>query len=100
MFLFELTHRVKLKTVHLFHERIYFVPTLFFIGLQTFWIHSAPWIRTEALNQSHFVVSQRVDLLMNKQGPEMCLPLEHQNPSKTSEKMGYFDGVTVSLHIL
>ena len=35
------------------------------------------------------------------QGPEkMCLSLEHQNPSKTFEKMGYFDGVTVSLHIL
>ena len=35
------------------------------------------------------------------QGPEeMCLSLEHQNPSKTSEKMGYFDRVTVSLHIL
>ena len=35
------------------------------------------------------------------QGPEeMCLLLEHQNPSKTSEKMGYFDRVTVSLHIL
>ena len=34
------------------------------------------------------------------QGPEeMCLSLEHQNPSKTSEKMGYFDRVTVSLHI-
>ena len=35
------------------------------------------------------------------QGPEeKCLSLEHQNPSKTSEKMGYFDRVTVSLHIL
>jgi len=35
------------------------------------------------------------------QGPEeMCLSLEHQNPSKTSEKMGYFDRVTVSLHNL
>ena len=35
------------------------------------------------------------------QGPEeMCLSLEHQNPSKTSEKTGYFDRVTVSLHIL
>ena len=35
------------------------------------------------------------------QGPEeMCLSLEHQNPSKTSEKMGYFDRITVSLHIL
>ena len=34
-------------------------------------------------------------------GPEeMCVSLEHQNPSKTSEKMGYFDRVTVSLHIL
>ena len=34
------------------------------------------------------------------QGPEeMCLSLEHQNPSKTSGKMGYFDRVTVSLHI-
>ena len=38
---------------------------------------------------------------MNSQGPEeMCLSLEHQNASKTSEKMGYFDRVTVSLHIL
>ena len=39
------------------------------------------------------------------QGPEeMCLSLEHQNPSKASGKMGYFDRVddrvTVSLHIL
>ena len=35
------------------------------------------------------------------QGPEeICLSLEHQSPSKTSEKMGYFDRVTVSLHIL
>ena len=35
------------------------------------------------------------------QGPEeMCLSLEHQNPSKTSEQMGYFDRVTVLLHIL
>ena len=35
------------------------------------------------------------------QGPEkMCLLLAHQNPSKTSGKMGYFDRVTVSLHIL
>ena len=33
------------------------------------------------------------------QGPEeMCLSLENQNPSKTTEKMGYFDRVTVSLH--
>ena len=39
--------------------------------------------------------------LYEPQGPEeMCLFLEHQNPSKTSEKMGYFDRVTVSLHIL
>ena len=35
------------------------------------------------------------------QGPqEMCLLLEHQNLSNTSEKMGYFDRVTVLLHIL
>ena len=35
------------------------------------------------------------------QGPEeMCLSLEHQNRWKTSEKMGYLDRVTVSLHIL
>ena len=37
------------------------------------------------------------------QGPEMCLSLEHQNPSKTSEIMSYFDRVddcvTVSIHI-
>ena len=38
---------------------------------------------------------------LSAQGPEeMCLSLEHQNPSKTSEKMGYFDRVTVSLHII
>ena len=30
----------------------------------------------------------------------MCLSLEYQNPSKTSEIMGYFDRVTVSLHVL
>ena len=30
----------------------------------------------------------------------MFLSLEHQNPPKTSEKMGYFDRVTISLHIL
>ena len=29
----------------------------------------------------------------------MCLLLEYQNPSKISEKMGYFDRVTVSLLI-
>ena len=35
------------------------------------------------------------------QGPEeICLSLEHQSPSKTSDKMGYFDRVTVSLQIL
>ena len=40
-------------------------------------------------------------MLVWTQGPEeICLSLEHQNPSKTSEKMGYFDRVTVSLHIL
>jgi len=46
--------------------------------------------------QPHFASSQQFP-----QGPEeMCLSLEHQNPSKTSEKMGYFDRVTVSLLIL
>ena len=41
------------------------------------------------------------NIVSDAQGPEeMCLSLEHQNPSKTSEKMGYFDHVTVSLHIL
>ena len=50
-----------------------------------------------------FVCLVQVRLLLSStQGPaeEMCLSLEHQNPSKTSEKMGYFDRVTVSLHIL
>ena len=46
---------------------------------------------------------------VTSQSPEeMCLSLQHQNPSKTSEIMGYFDRiddrvfdrVTVSLHIL
>ena len=41
------------------------------------------------------------NIVSDAQGPEeMCLSLEHQNPSKTSEKMVYFDRVTVSLHIL
>ena len=39
--------------------------------------------------------------MCKSQGPEeMCLSLEYQNPSKTSEIMGYFDRVTVSLHVL
>ena len=43
-----------------------------------------------------------VSIRVKPQGPEeMCLLLEHQNRSKTSEKMGYFFyRVTVSLHIL
>ena len=47
-------------------------------------------------------ISVLVDkLLTSPQGPEeMFLSLEHQNPSKTSEKTGYFDRVSVSLHIL
>ena len=33
--------------------------------------------------------------LLSSQGPEeMCLSLEHQNPSKTSEQMCYFDHIT------
>ena len=41
------------------------------------------------------------DAQKQSQGPEeMCLSLEYQNPSKTSEIMGYFDRVTVSLHVL
>ena len=31
---------------------------------------------------------------------EMCLLLAHQNSSETSGKNGYFDHVTVSLHIV
>ena len=43
----------------------------------------------------------RLVTLQITQGPEeTCLSLENQNPSKTSEKMGYFERVTVSLHIL
>ena len=39
--------------------------------------------------------------LIKQQGlEEMCSLLAHQNPSKTSGKMGYFDRVTVSVHIL
>ena len=41
-----------------------------------------------------------IQMTHHTQGPEdMCL-LEYQNPSKTSEKMGYFNRITVSLHIL
>ena len=36
----------------------------------------------------------RCRCVVEPQGPEeMCLSLEHQNPWKTSEKMGYFDRV-------
>ena len=46
--------------------------------------------------ESGFIVPQGLE--------EMCLSLEYQNPSKTSEIMGYFDRVddhvTVSLHVL
>ena len=56
------------------------------------------------LNQTKCIPGEGVfdiSLFPLAQGPEeMCLSLEHQNPSKTSEKMGYFDRVTVSLHIL
>ena len=49
-------------------------------------------------------VSTRCNIIeheVQSQGPEeMCLSLEHQKSSKTSEKMGYFDRVTVALHIL
>ena len=48
-------------------------------------------IRKQKLTQYNF----------QARGPEeKCLSLEHQNPSKTSEKMGYFDRVSVSLHVL
>ena len=47
------------------------------------------------------LILERSQVQIRSQGPEeMCLSLEHHNPSKTSEKMGYFDRVTVSLHIL
>ena len=41
-----------------------------------------------------------IQMTHHTQDPEeMCL-LEYQNPSKTSEKMGHFNRVTVSLHNL
>ena len=45
-------------------------------------------------------ILDEVSLTLSQGPEEMCLPLEHQNLSKTPEKMGYFDRVTVSLHIL
>ena len=46
-------------------------------------------------------IDSHIISLRQAQGPEeMCLSLDHQNPLKTSEKMGYFDRVTVSLHVL
>ena len=49
--------------------------------------------------------SNRISFVINNsdhrvQIEEMCLSLEHQNPSKTSKEMGYFDRITISLHIL
>ena len=53
-------------------------------------------------NRGELFVMRSLPLpLAMAQGPEeICLSLGHQNPSKTSEIMGYFDRVTVSLHIL
>ena len=57
-------------------------------------------IITEPHGGGGVIVASGDVLMVGAQGPEeMCLSLEHQNPSKTSEKMGYFDRVT-SLHIL
>ena len=47
----------------------------------------------------HFILDM-IQMTHHTQGPEEMRLLEYQNPSKTSEKMGYFDRVTVSLHIL
>ena len=53
------------------------------------------------ISPNHIIYSDMIIIIISTQGPEeMCLSLEQQNPSKTSEKMGYFDRVTVSLHIL
>ena len=59
----------------------------------------SPRTHSPQLGQTLLVKSSY--LVTITQGPEeMCLSLEHQNPSKTFEKMSYFDRVTVSLHIL
>ena len=56
--------------------------------------------KTESVGQTAWRPSAPTGA-MRPQGPEeMCLLLAHKNPSKTSEKMGYFDRVTVSSHIL
>ena len=54
------------------------------------------------ISPNHIIYSDMIIIIIiSTQGlEEMCLSLEQQNPSKTSEKMGYFDRVTVSLHIL
>ena len=41
-----------------------------------------------------------IQMTHHTQGPEEMCFLEYQNPSKTFEKMGYFNRFTVSLHIL
>ena len=80
----------------------------FFYGDQNFWMFFGLLLwGSEFLNvfglllwESEFLNVFGL-LLWGSQDPEeMCLSLEHQNPSKASEKMGYFDRVTVSLHIL
>ena len=54
------------------------------------------------ISPNHIIYSDMIIIIIiSTQGlEEMCLSLEQQNPSKTSEKMSYFDRVTVSLHIL
>ena len=53
-------------------------------------------VKEESETIRHFKLSKCTPFYLKPQGSEeMCLSLEHglehQNPSKTSEKMGYFD---------
>ena len=65
-------------------------------------VYSSEYSSIQKVSLSVFSVTKILIYSSVAQGPEeMCLSLEHhQNLSKTSEKMGCFDRVTVSLHIL
>ena len=67
------------------------------------WRHPLDWKSSlsQRKEEERFQMNKQTNKKKKNEGPEeMCLSLEHQNPSKASEKMGYFDRVTVSLHIL
>ena len=88
-----------------FSRHVHALVTLYVQFLCSDWSKFDRWVQAEKLCSILKVVYFDSWIwqssVSTSQGPEeMCLSLEHQNPSKTSEKMGVFYRVTASLHIL